>query len=137
MDLDHLHHLMQLKARRSDQELARIAAREAHLRAELSRLRTLAMETYAQSAQDAPLRAIGADVVWLKWLSSSQKRLGAELAQTLARKDAHMAKHKRAYGTRDVSRALADAHHDERARQRMNQQLSATLSGVFIKRDTQ
>ena len=77
-DLEQLRQLSDLRYRQSELRLAHIQAREASLRSELLRLQSLARQTHEQPDTDAELRSIGGDIIWLKWLSNSQRQLNIE-----------------------------------------------------------
>lgn len=70
------------------------------------RLRTLEQETHNQAVADVELRAVGGDIIWLKWLASSRRKLNIELAQVLAQKERFLAQHKRATGEKTVAAEL-------------------------------
>ena len=108
MDLNQLQELNALKYRHSQQALAGILEREATLRDELARLRRYFIETHSLSSEHAQLRAIGADVIWLRWVTRAQAQLNIELAQVLAQKEEYLLLHKRAFGKMQVSNSLAD-----------------------------
>jgi len=113
LELDQLHELNALKYRHSQQALTGILEREAVLRAELAKLRSYFIETQSLPPEHAQLRAIGADVIWLRWVTRAQAQLNIELAQVLAQKEQYLAHHKRAFGKMQVSKTLAD---DDRKR---------------------
>lgn len=115
MDLNQLQKLTDLRKQRSHAKLADLLDQEARLRADLARLRTMARETQSAHPEHAPLRAIGGDVIWLKWVSETTRQLNTELAQVLAKKEALMDAHKRAVGKDAVARNLAN---DEQIRKR-------------------
>ena len=127
MDLDRLHMLSELKFRKSESALAQLVQRENALRAELDRLRELVYETRAQPPEHREIRAIGADIVWLKWVGQAQRHLNIELAQVLALKEGHMARHKRAHGEQVVSERLAD---DAREARRQNKRAAQLKSAI-------
>jgi len=127
MDLEQLKSLSELKYRQSTQALALILQRESELRTELSRLRQLVLETHAQPAEDAHVRAIGADIIWLKWVGQAQRKLNIELAQVLARKEGHMAANRRALGKKLVSEELAARAVSIRSANRQAKQLQKAI----------
>ncbi|WP_299372707.1 hypothetical protein [uncultured Tateyamaria sp.] len=123
--------LSALKFQKRQQQLADLTARESALRAELARLRELAFETHAQPADQAQLRAIGGDVIWLRWLGQARQRLNLDLAQVLAQKEAYMAQFKREHGKKLVSEALCDAATKEKAAHRNQKQLDEAIRGAL------
>ncbi|WP_299140052.1 hypothetical protein [uncultured Tateyamaria sp.] len=107
-DLDQVRLLTTLKYQKSEAAVAVLNAREAELRAELKRLRDLTVETQSQQPEHAQIRAIGADVIWLRWLGQAQRQLNIALAQVLAEKEGLMAQHRRAHGKKLVAETLVE-----------------------------
>lgn len=121
VNLLQLQQVSKLRFQQSEQVISKLRSREASLRSELSRLQNLARETNDQHPSDAPLRSIGADIIWLKWLENSRKILNIELAQVLAQKEQMMAQYRLANGKKLVTDALLekeqlDKHRSRRAR---------------------
>lgn len=119
MDLDQLKTLSDLKYQHSRQALSGLLARENALRTELVRLRTLTHETQTQPPEQAQMRMIGGDVIWLKWLGQVQQKLNIELAQVLAQKENLMTQHRTAHGRKMVAERLSDQqieHHRQSKR---------------------
>lgn len=108
MDLDTLHILTELKYQKSMVGLADILARETKLRSEIQQLRDQAFEAQALPASPHSMQNIGADVIWLRWVSQTTQKLNIELAQVLARKETLLADHRRALGRKSVAGTLAD-----------------------------
>ncbi len=119
MDLAQLQILTEIQFQRSHQGLSELLHRETELRSELSRLRALAKETHSLPPEQAPMRSIGADLIWLKWISQTTRELNIKLAQVLVEKDALMAGHKRAFGKKAVAEQL---HKDSMSAKKKAQQ---------------
>ena len=115
MDMRQLQHLTELKLSQSQAKLAKLLARENALRADLTRLRQMAQDTHAAPPEQAGMRAIGADVIWLRWVAEATRQLNVELAQVLAQKEGLMTAHRRAFGKDRVARDLV-AREDASAR---------------------
>ena len=116
MDLDTLHTLTELKYQKSMAGLADILERENQLRGEIQQLRDQAYEAQALPASPHSMQHIGADVIWLRWVSQTTQRLNIELAQVLARKETLLADHRRTLGRKSVAGTLADdARRDAKA----------------------
>ena len=128
MDFDQLHKLCDLNYRNSHQRLATILERERALRAELAKLRGHIEETRGLPAEHAQMRAVGADIIWMRWVTTAQSRLNIELAQVLAQKEGHIAQHKRAFGKAQAAQSLAKADKEKLARQRRDQALAQAIS---------
>ncbi|MEO1733404.1 MAG: hypothetical protein AAFR45_07210 [Pseudomonadota bacterium] len=101
--------LTELKYRQSEIALADLRAREEKLRSELARLRAMTLETQSQTPEHAEIRAIGADIIWLKWVGQAQRQLNIELAQVLAQKEGLLRQHRQAHGKKLVADELARA----------------------------
>ena len=108
MDLNQLKTLSALKYQHSQQALSGLLKRENELRAELERMRMFARKTQAQEPEDANMRAVGADVIWLGWVGKVQQELNMALANVLAKKEALIAQHRRSNGRKIVAQTLAD-----------------------------
>ena len=116
MDLDTLHTLTELKYQKSMAGLADILERENQLRGEIQQLRDQAYEAQALPASPHSMQNIGADVIWLRWVSQTTQKLNIELAHVLARKETLLADHRRALGRKSVAGTLADdARRDAKA----------------------
>ena len=116
MDLDTLHTLTELKYQKSMAGLADILERENQLRGEIQQLRDQAYEAQALPASPHSMQNIGADVIWLRWVSQTTQKLNIELARGLARKETLLADHRRALGRKSVAGTLADdARRDAKA----------------------
>ncbi len=137
-----LKQISDLKFQHSEQAVSKLRAREASLRWELARLQGLAHETHCQPASDSELRAIGADIIWLKWLENSRRRLNIELAQVLAQKEELVAQHRKANGKKLVTDALSEKQQLDRQRLRkthaLNEAVETSLTrSVFSNPDEQ
>ncbi|MBY5933628.1 hypothetical protein KUV51_11510 [Tateyamaria omphalii] len=124
-DLSKLKQLSDLKYHKSEQALAKVRDRETALRSELKRLQGLAHETHCQPAVDAELRAIGGDIIWLKWLAANQRRVSIELAQVLAQKEVLLVRFRKDNGKKSVAQRLVSQEalkfEAERKRKRLDQ----------------
>lgn len=133
-DLAQLQMLSALKFRHSEQAMSAILSRELALRAELARLRTLTHETQSQPPEQAELRGIGGDVIWLQWLEKEQRRLNVELAQVLAQKEGLMQQHVRAHGRKIVSETLLEDDAKMRQQKKRDTQLANAIKLSLMKR---
>lgn len=132
MNLDQLHQLSELKYHHSQQQLSEILKRETALRAELTKLRGYISQIRSLPAEQAQMRAIGADVIWLRWVTQTQASLNIELAQVLAQKEGHMARHRMAVGKVQVSQSLALANKENLARSRREKALAAIIEQTLF-----
>ena len=133
MDLDQLRTLSELKFQRSQQAVSGLLQRENALRAELVRLRGLAQETQTQPPEQAQMRMIGGDVIWLKWLGRAQQELNMELAQVLAKKEALAAQHRKNHGRKMVAERLADREIEERRQSKQKLQLDKAINHSLLR----
>lgn len=133
MDFDQLHQLCDLKYRNSQQKLAAILERENSLRAELEKLRGYVEETRSLPTEHAQMRAVGADIIWMRWVTTTQSRLNIELAQVLAQKEGHIAQHKRAFGKTQAAQSLAKADKEKLARHRRDQALAQAITQSVLR----
>jgi hypothetical protein len=132
MDYDQLHQLSALKYRHSQQQMAEILTRENALRAELIKLRGHIVETHALPPEQSQMRAIGADVIWLRWVTRTQNRLNIELAQVMAQKEGHIARHRKAFGKMQVSRSLAEGERERRLNALRDHALARAIDQTVI-----
>lgn len=132
MDLQHLKTLSTLKYQRSQQDLSGLLKRENELRSELDRMRLLVRQTQAQDPENAQMRAIGADIIWLKWIAKVQRELNMSLAGVLAQKEAFMARHRRATGRKLVAEELAKKQRDDDHSMRTKAQLQTAIDGALL-----
>lgn len=128
MNFDDLKRLTALKFQSSQQALTEVLGQERTLRAELDRLSTLARETQSQPPEHAQMRAMGGDVIWLKWIGDSQRHLNIRLAQTLAQKEMVMAQHAKVHGRKLVAEHLADQTQDTGRKRRKEAFLRSAIN---------
>jgi len=127
-ELEQIRLLTTVKYQQSQAAIATLSAREAELRVELQRLRSLTQETQAQQPEHAQIRAIGADVIWLRWLGQAQRQLNIALAQVLAEKEGLMAAHRRAHGKKLVAENLVDQAGKTRRQKAREQTLERAIT---------
>ena len=128
MDLEKLQEIATLKYQQSQQALSEILKRETELRNELEQMQKLVRKTQAQDPEDAQLRSIGADIIWLKWVGKVQRELNVSLAGVLARKEALMGKHRRETGRKIAAEAVAEKQKTDRPNKKSKTQLESVIS---------
>lgn len=128
MDLEQLKVLATLKYQHSQKALSDILKRENELRAELQRMRVLVQKTQAQDPEDAQLRSIGGDIIWLKWIGKVQRELNISLAGILAQKEALMGRHRLETGRKIVAEDLAEQEQVTRRNKRLKAKLESAIS---------
>lgn len=122
-NLSDLHQLTRVHYERAQQSLKTLTQQETLIRAELQRLSEQERAANATAPDNAPMRAIGADVIWLGWVGRSKAQLNMALAQILARKEHHLARVRTAYGKVLVTRQLAENAARDRSQARSKAQL--------------
>lgn len=133
MDMAQLQQITALKLHQSEAKLSGILAREKALRSDLARLQRMAHETQAMPQDQASMRAIGADVIWLRWVSEASRQISIELAQVLAQKDGLMSAHKRAVGKDAVAQELASQNRAEVQKKHRQKALKQAIDRSLIK----
>jgi hypothetical protein len=133
MDLDQLKKLSGLKFQLSVRDLSSILARENELRTELDRLRSLVRETLTDSPEHMQARAIGADVIWMKWLGQTQRQLNVILAQVLAQKEVLMERHRHAHGRKAAAEKLTHDANKAKARTNRERIMQETIDHSFFR----
>lgn len=133
MDLEQLKYLSELKYQHSQQALSEILQRERSLRAELLRLRSLMRETQTQPSDQAQMRMIGGDVIWMKWIAQAQRKLNIELAQVLAQKEAYMQRHRRAHGRKIMAEHLSVQDVELRRQAKRKTQLDQAIENSILR----
>ncbi len=122
-NLSDLHQLTRVHYERAQQSLKALTQQETLIRAELQRLSEQERAANATAPDNAPMRAIGADVIWLGWVGRSKAQLNMALAQILAQKEHHLARVRTAYGKVLVTRQLAENAARDRSQARSKSQL--------------
>lgn len=138
MDFDQLATLEHLRSLASQREFAKLRHKEAELRQQLSALHAYRTDLHAPDPGLRQMRAIGADVLWNKWLDQTQRTLNMSLARVLAQKDAMMAKVRRDVGRAETVRALHDQHiqnsHIEQNKRRLSTVMEQAVQQVTRQR---
>ena len=132
VDLKHLQTLSEMKYQHSQKALSDLINRENELRRELERMRALLQKTQAQDPEDAQLRAVGGDIIWLKWLGRVQKELNMSLAGVLAQKEALLAGHRRATGRKIVTEGLSQQTELANRQAKQKAQLKSVIESTFF-----
>lgn len=106
MDFKQLAELENLRSLASQKEFAKLQAKEAELRQQLTALHEYRTELHAPDPGLRPMRAIGADILWNKWLDQTQASLNMSLARVLAQKEGLLRKVRRDVGRAETVRSL-------------------------------
>jgi hypothetical protein len=78
-------------------------------------------------------RAIGADVIWMKWLGQTQRQLNVILAQVLAQKEVLMERHRHAHGRKAAAEKLAHDANKAKARTNRERIMQETIDHSFFR----
>lgn len=132
MDFETLKTLTDLKYQKSQEGLPKILARERKLRDEIDRLRIHAFQARALPADKPAMQNIGADVIWLKWVSQAIERLNIELAQVLAQKETLQAKQRKAFGQKTVAGFLQKEATREEASKKAAKSLAVAIESALL-----
>ena len=97
-DLEALLTVSQARFDRRRQALALIQKEETALRAELARLKDMALTARAPSTDMIGMRSVGADLLWQGWIARGRTEKNMALARVLARKGHEVTKLRRAFG---------------------------------------
>lgn len=133
MDLESLKFLTELKYTQSLSGMAEIRAKEARLRHMIERLKQQAFEAQALPADQLDMHNIGADVIWLKWVSKTVRNLNLELAQLLAQKETYLAGQRRALGRKT---AAEHTFQKERTARQRTKQANALQTAINLSMQT-
>lgn len=115
LQLEQLSMLSQAQQDADAAKLRLINAEERRIRAQLA-----ALDTNHESTRDLPavavlpLRRVGGDLLWQRWVGRRRRELQMQLARCLARKGAAQALLKKSFGK---SSALKSLRHDLQARE--------------------
>ena len=126
-DINALRHIMDLQYQRAQTDLGKIVERENALRAKLTKLDR--QEALAQTHEpgNAPMRTIGADIVWLGWLGRMREALNTELAMLLAQKEGHLARVRKAHGKSLMAQRLGEQETKRQAAMRQAKALQRAI----------
>lgn len=83
-----------------------ILKEEADLRQSLTRLDAHSDAAKIEQGQDYAMQTIGADILWLAWVSQTRRQLNIELAQVMARKLEAMTHVRKAFGRKEAVKSL-------------------------------
>lgn len=128
-DLAMMRTLVDVKYRQQQESFARLMVQENRLRSSLRQLDDYLSDS--RNSDDAPQKAIGADVVWQAWIGRKKRELNMQLAQVLAVKERHVAQVRKAYGKVIVTDALHEkvrkAHAQKKAQSELDRAITSML----------
>ena len=106
MDFAQLAQLEALRSLASQREFAKLCQKEGELRLQLDALRAYRTELNGPDPELRPMRAIGADILWNRWLDQTQVTLNMSLARVLAQKEGLSQKVRRDVGRSETVKSL-------------------------------
>lgn len=107
-DIDQLCEIEKLRALNSRRLLADVQSREADLRQQIDSVKAFRTDLHSPDPSLTPMRAIGSDVLWAKWLDRTQSRLNTSLARVLSEKEMVLRKARKDIGRSESVSALRD-----------------------------
>lgn len=106
-ETENIGRLLELKFLHRQSAFAKIVAEETRLRREFSRLDDMVKQANARDY--GHIRALGADVIWNKWVEKTKSSLNQELALVLAQKEKMLGSIRREYGKIVAMKEVASA----------------------------
>ncbi|MFT5796710.1 MAG: plasmid stabilization system protein ParE [Candidatus Azotimanducaceae bacterium] len=101
--------LMEIQYHHSRQSLQQVINEETQIRRELTVLQNHTHSARQLGLNDEPeMRAMGADILWERWLERSRAKLNVELARVLATKEMHITRVRRSFGKLQVANAKSN-----------------------------
>ncbi|MCW8842512.1 MAG: hypothetical protein OQK00_03755 [Rhodobacteraceae bacterium] len=120
-DLRQMMQVTDMRFRAERDQFRAICEEEKRLRRLLEGLDRRKEKARNDLAGDASMRLVGKDISWMNWADQHRRRLTAQLANTLARKEGAFVRFQDAYGRDAVLRRMLDrtmsADHAEQDRQ--------------------
>lgn len=111
-----------------------ILEQENKLRAELAKLEEHSQLGRRLDYNDtSEIHALGADILWLKWIERSQKNLNIELAKVLAQKEKYLAEVRKSFGKNQAAQTKLVEHKQNRAKQIHSNRLDIIISSAALK----
>lgn len=126
-DLKQLEAIVQARYQQQQQSLQRLLAEENRLRGELARLDDHLRNTRDHSEEGIPLRAIGADIIWQRWVGQRKSDLNTQLAKVLAIKEHHLVQVRTAYGKLLVVQELIEKEQRSTRKSKAEDQLARAI----------
>ncbi len=132
--IDQLHEIEKLRGLNSRRMLAAVQAREAELRQQIDSVKAFRTDLHSPDPSLAPMRAIGSDVLWAKWLDRTQSRLNTYLARVLSEKETVLRKARKDIGRSESVTALRDQVHEDTRRERQKREAESIIALSVLSR---
>ena len=129
VDLKKAAQLASLHYMKSQQRIRDVLQKEARLRAQIKNIR----DQMDASSMEIAGKMLGADLVWEAWVNRKLMQLNVELAEVLARKEAHMVDIRRKHGRKLVVDSLADKQ-EKAAKKQVNDRELAKATDYGLSR---
>ena len=134
MDYRNLSQIEDLRSLAAQKELAALQGKEAELRGQLEALKAYRSDLHAPDPGLRQMRAIGADILWNRWLDQAQHKLNMSLARVLAQKEGVLRKVRHAVGRAETVNALRTRTEAEQARSLKKKRLEALMAQSVAQR---
>ena len=132
--MDDLVRIMEIQYQSAQQSLHSIVKQELGIRQELKTLTDHTRAARKLGLNDEPeMRAMGADVVWERWLERSRAKLNLDLAKVLATKEMHLSRVRTSFGRLQAANAKSDQIRSAAEKRAQMQSLERTISHAILK----
>lgn len=128
MDFDQLAALEKLRSMNSQKKLMVLQAKESQLRHQLKAIQAYRKDLHGTDPGLSPMRSIGADVLWHKWLDQTQNTLNMSLARLLAEKEMVLRHARRDIGRAETVASMRDMAKTDTRKMSQKQQLEKVLA---------
>lgn len=105
-DLAEIQTLLDVHYHQHAQALHRLLSKENDLRAALQNLKNRCDVGRSDTAENAPMLSVGADIAWQVWVGQKKREINLELASVLSLKESHLKQVRKAYGKVLVAQEL-------------------------------
>ena len=102
--------------------------KESDLRKSLTQLDAQTVNAKSQGDQYCAMKAIGADFLWLAWVSKTRRQLNTELAQVIVQKMEAMIQIRKAFGQNGAVENLLSADRQKQKQKTARQQAERLTS---------
>lgn len=124
--------LEKLRSMKSQKALAEINLREARIRRQIATLNEHRKHSHSVEAGLAPMRSIGADVLWQAWIDRTQSDLTTDLARLLVQKEPIMQKAKIDVARKEVAEDLSSTEASALRSELASRRLETTLQMATV-----
>lgn len=120
--------LMEMQYQHDQKSLQSIIKQELRIRLEQATLQGQTQSARQLGINDEPeMRAMGADVVWERWLERSRAKLNLDLANVLATKEMHLTRVRNSFGKLQAATAKSNRLASTIKRRAQSESLERTI----------